>query len=291
MGKDTTDRFVRVGQVLVDHEVVHLMTQLGLADFGEAMAADVGERLDKPGLQSWRRRDRLRLTDSLGQERTFYLKRIVAPPPADQWARVFSGSLCHSTAWVEWDNIRRLNELGVPTMRAVLFGEKMRGPWEKASLLCTEQVAGESLERWLPVGWQETATALGFGWRKGVVEQLAGIIRRMHAGRLCHRDLYTAHIFVDICENGQARFCLIDLQRMVRLGLRKKRWYVKDLAALAASAPVGLISRTDRMRFLLAYLQPGGLDGKEKRWWRAIEAKGARMMKHHHARMQRLTGR
>lgn len=283
------ENFLRAGPVLVDRDYINLMTQLPVRNLREAMTADLGERLDKPGLQRWRRRDRLRLQDLLGQERVLYLKRFLMPPARAQLARIFSGCLRRSTAMAEWDNIRRLESLGVPTMRVAVFAEKMIGPWELGSLLCTEQVPGESLEKWLPVRWEASVEIFGFTWRKNALQQLAKIVWRMHGGRLCHRDLYTSHIFVDVGEDGTTRFHLIDLQRMIRLRLRTRRWWVKDLAALAASAPAGLISRTDRMRFLLAYLRQGRLDAGAKQWWREIQAKARRMVRHHEARMTRLT--
>ncbi len=149
---------------------------------------------------------------------------------------MLSGRVFHSTAWVEWHNIRRLNALNVPTMRPVIFAESMLGLWERASLLCTEQVMGESLERWIPANWAKAVETFGFCWRKQTVTQLADLVARLHAGCLCHRDLYTSHIFIDVAKDGKVRFCLIDLQRMIRPWLRRRRWWVKDLAALAASA-------------------------------------------------------
>lgn len=290
MASQIQDKFLRLGPAYVDRDAINLLGQLPMRSLAEVMTATVGESLDKPGLQRWRRRNRLQLQDPLGQQRVFYLKRFCGPSLGTQLARILSGNPLHSTAWVEWDNIRRLEELGVPTMRPAAFAEKMVGPWELASLLCTEQVPGESLEKWLPTSWDSSVEVFGFGWRRSVIEQLARIVRRMHDGRLCHRDLYTSHIFVDLREDGAARFHLIDLQRMIRPWLRGWRWWVKDLAALGASAPAGLVSRTDRLRFLLAYLRREKLDGQAKRWWRAIRAKAARMMRHHEARMARLGG-
>jgi len=282
------DNFLRAGPVLVNRDYINLLTQLPVRNIREAMTADLGERLDKPGLQCWRRRDRLRVQNLMGQERVLYLKRFVLPPLKAQIERMLSGSLWHGTAWVEWKNIRRLNALGVPTMRAAVYAEKMAGPWELGSLLCTDQVPGESLEKWLPRCWETIARVRGLGWRRQVIEQLARIVRRLHDSRLCHRDLYTCHVFVDVDQEGGTRFSLIDLQRMIRPILRRRRWWIKDLAALAASAPTDCITRTDRLRFLLAYLRQDNLDPRARRWWYDVQAKAARMMRHHETRMKRL---
>ena len=164
------------------------------------------------------------------------------------------GAWRHGTAWIEWNNIRRLEAIGVGRCWPIAFAEKVVAGWEAGSLLCTEQVAGESLEKWLPREWVAAAERFGRRWRRRVVRELAGVVGRLHWGDLCHRDLYTCHIFIEVEAEGRVRFRLIDLQRMFRMRLCKRRWRVKDLAALAASAPRGLISRTDRMRFLRAYL-------------------------------------
>ncbi len=289
MAKQADDRFLRIGPLRVDRDAVNLLAQLGVRDFREAMTAGIGQPLDKPGLPGWRRRSRVVLQDLVGSDRVLYLKRFLRPPLKAQMERFRLGAWRHGTAWIEWNNIRRLESAGVPTMRPVAFAEKLAaGVWEVASLLCTEQVPGESLERWLPQEWNCAVRTFGPAWRRQAATQLAAIVRRMHAAGLFHRDLYMSHVFVKVEPDGRTAFHLIDLQRMLRTRLRRRRWRVKDLAALAGSAPRGLLSRTDRMRFLRAYLGPAVRRGRRKRWWRAVAAKASRMMRHHEARMARL---
>jgi hypothetical protein len=255
------------------------------------MTAEIGERLDKVGLEGWRRRSRVVVRDSMGGEQVLYVKRFWRPPVKAQIERIRMGAWRHGTAWIEWNNIRRLEAIGVGTMRPIALAEKMVAGWEAGSLLCTEQVVGESLERWLPREWAATVERFGAGWRRGVVVKLADVVRRLHRGGLCHRDLYTCHVFADVRADGQVSFRLIDLQRMLRVWIIRRRWFVKDLAALGASVPRGLISRTDRMRFLKAYLGPETSRHERKRWWRDVGAKADRMMRHHEARMERLNSK
>jgi len=280
--------YLRRGAVWVHRDSVSLVSELPIRNLKEAMTAEIGQPLDKPGLARWRRRSRVTLRGLLGGERVLYLKRFRLPPAGEQLRRLVRGPLRHSTAWVEWRNILRLQAVGVPTMRPVLFAERMRGVWEAASLIATEQVPGESLERWLPAQWRRCCERFGRAWRSGAVVRLAGLVRRLHAAGLCHRDLYTSHIFVMIEPDRTVRFHVIDLQRMFAPRWRHRRWYIKDLAALAATAPAGIVSRTDRLRFLLAYLGRPRLDPEAKRWWRDVARKAGRMMRHHEARMRRL---
>ncbi|MGB0686346.1 MAG: hypothetical protein ACPGQD_09265, partial [Planctomycetota bacterium] len=59
----------------------------------------------------------------------------------------------------------------------------------------------------------------------------------------------------------------------------RRRWFVKDLAALEHSAPA-TVTRADRLRFLLAYLSKNRLDENAKRSVRDVVARAARMGKH-----------
>ena len=78
-----------------------------------------------------------------------------------------------------------------------------------------------------------------------------------HGTGLCHRDLYLCHIFAEIDAKPvrkTPRFHLIDLARVHRPRWRRMRWIIKDLSQLDASARQVGASRTDRLRFLRAYL-------------------------------------
>jgi hypothetical protein len=62
---------------------------------------------------------------------------------------------------------------------------------------------------------------------------------------------------------------LVGATRPIRLSARRR---MRDLARLNASfLDVGCLSRADRLRFLLCYLN-AGLNGRNnwKRWWRSI---------------------
>ena len=86
--------------------------------------------------------------------------------------------------------------------------------------------------------------------------ELARLVADFHRAGFVHRDLYLSHIF--ICNTGKPTdetFCLIDLQRVFRPKFRRRRWMVKDLAALNFSTPEELVGRWERLRFLCRYVQ------------------------------------
>lgn len=82
---------------------------------------------------------------------------------------------------------------------------------------------------------------------------------------------------------------LIDLQRVRFAGKGRvgRRWIVKDLAALDYSAPAKIISRSDKLRFMRAYLGQRKFNGEARRLIGAVLRKSARIARHDHKMRQR----
>ncbi|MEZ6186387.1 MAG: lipopolysaccharide kinase InaA family protein [Planctomycetota bacterium] len=76
--------------------------------------------------------------------------------------------------------------------------------------------------------------------------ELGATVRRLHDAGFCHRDLYLENVFWDP-DRGLG---LLDCERVFRRRRLRRRWVVKDLAALASSARG---SRAARVRFWRAY--------------------------------------
>ena len=171
-----------------------------------------------------------------------------------------AGFGARTVAGVEWKWMHRLCEDGIPCARPVALGEELRGGQELRSVLVTEAVAGESLERWT-ARWNE----LEKHKTREVLQGVARLVSRFHQKGYIHRDLYLSHIFYDSDAVGEESLRLIDLQRVLRPRWRKERWIVKDLASLSFSAPRHCFSRTDRLRWLRDYLGAGKLDAAGKR--------------------------
>jgi hypothetical protein len=102
---------------------------------------------------------------------------------------------------------------------------------------------------------------------------LALVVRRFHAAGYNHRDLYCCHCFVKEPARGQFEVRLIDLQRVRRRRLFRRRWVVKDLAQLAWSAPPDQIKCTHKMAFIRHYLGVRKLGAADKRLIREVLAK------------------
>ena len=226
-----------------------LLSRNGLTELEDVFRLDSGVRLDKAGLERWRQRWRLVLVDEKGEQRTRYLKRFERPPLGRQWQRWREGHAWLSTAGVEWTNARLLAEAGVAAVEAVAFGQDMLGWWERRSFVLTRAVEGDALERWVPGHLPPVSRETDLAGRRVLLGNLARLVGGLHRAGFVHRDLYLSHVFI-----AGRELRLIDLQRVFRPRWRRRRWVVKDLAALHFSTPADRVGRWERLRFLCRYV-------------------------------------
>lgn len=284
---DASGRFGRcttLPGVCVQPEYAALLEANGLGTFAAIFAVAEAQRLDKTGLARWRERLRLILREPNGVERICYLKRYVDPPWRAQVRRILAGHPRESTAAHEWHAIHALADAGLPVPEPVAFGQEMSGWRERRSFLLIAEVAGRSLERWLPDCWQRAATGAVWRRQQDLIRRLASLVASFHRAGFVHRDLYTSHIFLQA--DGMEptpRFAIIDLQRVFRPRWRRARWMVKDLAALHFSAET-IVSRTDRQRFWNEYARCGAAAGRMGGFPARILAKSRRMRIRYEAR-------
>ncbi len=245
----------------------------GLAT-AEALFAAAGESLGKRGLAAWR--ERLRLDPGPGGE-TWYLKRYTRPPAGARREMRRSRSGARSLAGVEWAWMTRLAADGIPAVRPLALAEAFERSREVRSALLTQAVRGESLE-----ALAARPQALDRAQVRCLLTDTAGLVSRFHAAGYVHRDLYLSHIFYDATAAGSADrgLTLIDLHRVLRPRWRRRRWIVKDLAALEYSTPRALVSAADRLRWLKRYLGLPKLDPAARRLVRAVQRKTRRIARH-----------
>ena len=107
-------------------------------------------------------------------------------------------------------------------------------------------------------------------------ERLARVVRAMHDRGVSHRDLKAPNVMLQnaATDPASAAPILIDL-----VGVRASADAVpfarraKELARLNASfLAMPHVTRTERLRFLRAYLCAGEREADWKRWWKAVSA-------------------
>lgn len=259
-----------------------VLARHGLDSVAGAFAYSGGQELVKANL-GLRRRVRLNLTDGAGASVSWYLKCYDAPPTWKRLCRWFVGRGKRGPARREFENVRRLNELGIPSMRAVAMGEESDLLGVRRGYLVVSAVPGEALERC----FDEFLTRHGADSTEvgAFTAALADLVARLHAAGLVHRDLYAAHIFLERSE-GPVKLYLIDLARVFRPRWRRFRWRVKDLAALKYSMPAAWVDRHWET-FLRDDLSALGGPEEMDRCRRAVERKLACMRR----RQRRKDGR
>lgn len=199
--------------------------------------------------------------------------------PRNLWKWLLSYLRC-DPARVGFARGQALVARGIATARPLAVVDARRGNRRRESYLVTE---------WLPGGlnlhlyaWQLAERPLQERrLRTGqVAERLGRVIGRMHAWQIGHRDLKGCNLLV-VERAEDVEVYLIDLDGLRIMRRLSGRRRARDLARLAASCAIHpWVSRTDRLRFLRAYLraQATPLDRSEwKRLWRRTAQAMARI--------------
>jgi hypothetical protein len=166
----------------------------------------------------------------------------------------------------ELANLRRCEELGIGCPQPIYYAAR-RIHGEVRTLLATAELVGyRPLRDWM----QECAnTGVAPKTRDAVIVVVARLLRRLHRAGFKVNSFTPAHVYLRFDASGvDAR--LIDLERL-KSTRRSRRASIHDLATLRRSS---LRARaTDRLRFLLAYLELQRLTPEARELCRAIEAR------------------
>ncbi|WP_456407197.1 lipopolysaccharide core heptose(I) kinase RfaP [Thiolapillus sp.] len=154
----------------------------------------------------------------------------------------------------EWKAIRRLQQLGVETMRLEAYGEQGRNPATRRSFVVTRELENTiSLEDYC-INWETRQP--DFAVKQQLIRRVAEMTRQLHRNGVNHRDLYICHFLLQQPWDGGESALHLHLIDLHRVQLRKqapRRWRVKDLGSLYFSAlDIGL-TRRDLLRFLRHY--------------------------------------
>lgn len=156
----------------------------------------------------------------------------------------------------EWLAIQRLQQVGVPTMTAVAYGEKGSNPADQHSFIVTEELAPTVSLEDLSMDWGKQPPEPVI--KHALIAEVARMTGMMHRAGVNHRDCYICHFLLHTDKPLVAddfKLSVIDLHRAQVRSKIPLRWRNKDLAALYFSAlDIGLTQR-DKLRFLKGYFQ------------------------------------
>ncbi len=261
--------------MFVRTEYVSAFSEMGLTSIDAIFSFEDAHELKKDNIASHRSRCSFQLPEPIGS--TVFLKRYDQPPKLTQLNKWITHR--HRAATADFDHLHTslLAHADILTPKVIAYGAQWQGPFEKRSFVITEKIPNaDALERRLPPCFEDPSPTANVKEKRQFIKHLADFARRFHLTRLCHRDFYLAHIFLD--DDGQLH--LIDLHRTFKPGIFARRYIVKDIAQLHYSTPGNIISRAERLRFYLRYSRIKKLTAADRRFLRRVNAKAWRMADH-----------
>lgn len=215
------------------------------------------------------------------QEKDFFCKRHFKPENKDKWKDLLALRWAPSDGRQELENIRLVADLGIPTMQIVAWGEEKGFSFSRKSFLITESLGDlERLEDYFIRKYAKPLTLKEIKEKRALIQRVAEIARLFHGANCYHRDFYCGHFLVKEQKEALPILYLIDLQRVRQRCYLRRRWKTKDLAALNFTADSTAISKADRLRFFLAYLNVLQLAPSHKRWIHQILSRTQKMDRH-----------
>ncbi|MCM2265315.1 MAG: lipopolysaccharide kinase InaA family protein [Desulfuromonadales bacterium] len=225
-----------------------LLEKHGLAHFDALWEAQL-HAVDEPNTEhgGWSEVFRLEL-----EGRGFFIKR-----QSNYFTRSLAHPLGEPTVAREFRTIMRYQELAIPSLHAVFFGERRVGG-ERRAILVTRALDGwTALENFM-ADWQGRDAEQ----QRDIISVCARLVGRLHASGLRHGCLYPKHLFLREQE-GRWEACLIDLEKTRRLwfGWRDQ---IRDLETFLRK--VSIWDREGQHGFLSQYLQTSRSPGSMQTW-------------------------
>jgi tRNA A-37 threonylcarbamoyl transferase component Bud32 len=170
----------------------------------------------------------------------------------------------------EWENVRLLHQLGIPTVDLVAYGEESRFIGNRRGMLVTREIA-RATDLVSLLEHSDACFRRG-SWVDIIIERLSIYVRTMHGQRFVHNDLKWRNILADYGDDPEVY--IIDCPAGRHLGgvlvaPLLKRGIIKDLACLDKVAR-HVLRRSQRLKFYLLYSGLKKLDKVHKKRIRKI---------------------
>lgn len=158
----------------------------------------------------------------------------------------------------EFRNILSYQKHAIPTVELMYYGHRVVHGKLRAILITRE------LQGYQPLGDEDSLliAKMDLAGRKRIFEKLAGAMRKMHESHFQHSCLYPKHIFLKNQADAPIQTGFIDLEK-ARRRLFKTSATMKDLGILHRHT--AHCSKTDRLRFFMAYRQEQKLSVESKK--------------------------
>ena len=239
-----------------------VLSRHGLDSFEALWTLDLAA-VDAPntGRGGWSSVHRLQLEDVNGELQSFYLKR-----QDNHCTRTLHAPLGRPPFVRRLRGVKQDARLVLPALEAAVVERRGRQGHKQAVLLTRALDEYAPLDEWF-VRWQGLSAL-----QKRTLLQAAGaLVRALHNAGVIHNCLYPKHIFLKLHGDG-AGARLIDLEK-TRGAWFGQRDFVRDLETLNRRSTTP--SRTQRMRFMLAYFGLRRLDADSKALVRRLLARQA----------------
>jgi UDP-glucose:(heptosyl)LPS alpha-1,3-glucosyltransferase len=214
----------------------------------------------------------------------FYLKRFHSRLAPMDWCRRLIGMPVIADGMKEWNSIVALHRRGLPVVTPVAAGQRKTRSVKESFVMTLALDDYLPLDRYLATRFQPPLGAEQLKRKRSLIKKVAAITRQIHWAGFNHRDFYLNHLFVRPSDEDLK---IIDLQRMDHRDHWRRRWRIKDLAALHYSSLPLPVSTQDRLRFYAVYSTPAENRRLRQRWLRSVLLK-SRSIARHDARLEKL---
>jgi heptose I phosphotransferase len=184
----------------------------------------------------------------------------------------------------EWNSIVALHRRGLPVVTPVAAGQRTIRSVKQSFVMTLALDDYLPLDRYLAARFQGPLTADRLEQKRRLIKRIAAITRQLHWAGFNHRDFYLNHLFVRPADEDLK---IIDLQRVDHRNHWRRRWRVKDLAALHYSSLPLPVTDQDRLRFYAVYSMPAENRRSRRRLLKAVLFK-SRWIARHDARLEKI---
>ena len=191
----------------------------------------------------------------------------------------------------EWHAINVCHEIGINTMQIAGYGKMGINPAAQKSFLITDELTNvETLEDFAPKFF--ATDSANEDQRKKLIKSVADIARKLHSENITHHDMYICHFLIDSSklQNDEVYLYLIDLHRAQYHSILKRRYIIKDLAAIYFSSLDLPLTQDDISIFMEAYRQQpiSWIEKHERPFWQEVRHKAIKLYRKVHKKEPQL---